>query len=175
MLAVQTPASLKSLLNLDVHVLSEAVRIDRANKRVEIRHVDSGATEWQSYDKLMLAPGASPLRPPLPGIDNARIFTLRNLEDMDHIVEATDTGMRAVVIGAGFIGLEMAEQLHHKGLRVQVVELQPQVLPQLDAPMTALLESELRQHEVGLTLGDGLSHFEPDAEFVRCHLTSGTS
>lgn len=172
-LAVQTPASLKSLLNLDVHVLSEAVRIDRANKRVEIRHVDSGATEWQSYDKLMLAPGASPLRPPLPGIDNARIFTLRNLEDMDHIVEATDTGMRAVVIGAGFIGLEMAEQLHHKGLSVQLVELQSQVFPQLDAPMAALLEAELRHNDIGILLGDGVERFESAEDVVRCHLKSG--
>ena len=172
-LAVQTPASLKSLLNLDVHVLSEAVRIDRANKRVEIRHVDSGVSEWRSYDKLMLSPGASPLRPPLPGIDNARIFTLRNLEDMDRIVSATDTGMRAVVIGAGFIGLEMAEQLHHKGLTVQIVELQTQVFPQLDAPMAALLEAELRHNDVGILLGDGVERFESGDDVVRCHLKSG--
>lgn len=172
-LAVQTPKSLKALLNLDVHTRREVIAIDRTGKRVEVRDLQSGQSEWLSYDTLMLAPGASPLRPNLPGIDDPRIFTLRNLQDMDRIIAATAEGMRAVVIGAGFIGLEVAEQLHHKGLRVQVVELQPQVLPQLDAPMTALLESELRQHEVGLTLGDGLSHFEPGAEFVRCHLTSG--
>ncbi|MDR3411529.1 MAG: FAD-dependent oxidoreductase [Formivibrio sp.] len=173
MLAVQTPASLKSLLNLDVHTRCEAIRIDRANKRVEIRHLDSGNTEWQSYDKLMLAPGASPLRPNLPGIDDKRILTLRNLEDMDRIVAATDSGMRAVVIGAGFIGLEMTEQLHHKGLSVQLVELQQQVFPQLDAPMAALLESELRHHDIGITLGDGVARFESAENHVRCHLTSG--
>ena len=172
-LAVQTPASLKALLNLDVHTRCEALSIDRTNKRLEIRHLDSGSTEWQSYDKLMLAPGASPMRPDLPGIDDPRIFTLRNLEDMDRIVAATDTGMRAVVIGAGFIGLEMAEQLHRKGLSVQLVELQKQVFPPLDAPMTALLESELRLHNIAITLGDAVDRFETCADIIRCHLTSG--
>ena len=172
-LAVQTPATLQTMLNLDVRTGCEAVHIDRANKRVEIRHVDSGASEWQSYDTLMLAPGASPLRPPIPGIDDPRILTLRNLQDMDRIAAATETGMRAVVIGAGFIGLEMTEQLHRKGLSVQLVELQQQVFPQLDAPMTALLASELRHHDVGVTLGDGVARFESGEDIVRCHLNSG--
>jgi len=172
-LAVQTPGSLKTLLNLDVHTRCEAISIDRINKRVEIRDLQSGRSEWQAYDKLMLAPGASPLRPDLPGIDDQRIYTLRNLEDMDRIVAATDNGMRAVVIGAGFIGLEMAEQLHRKGLSVQLVELQKQVLPPLDAPMSALLESELRHHDIAITLGDGVAKFEAGDEYIRCHLTSG--
>ena len=172
-LAVQTPASLQSMLNLDVRTRCEAICIDRTNKRVEIRHLETGSTEWHSYDKLMLAPGASPLRPNLPGIGDARIFTLRNLQDMDRIAAATDSGMRAVVIGAGFIGLEMTEQLHRKGLTVQLVELQQQVLPQLDAPMAALLESELRHNDIGLTLGDGVARFESCEDYVRCHLCSG--
>ena len=172
-LAVQTPASLKALLNLDVRTRCEAISIDRINKRVEIRDLQSGRNEWQSYDKLMLAPGASPLRPDLPGIDDQRIFTLRNLEDMDRIVAASDNGMRAVVIGAGFIGLEMAEQLHRKGLSVQLVELQKQVIPPLDAPMAALLESELRHHDIAITLGDGVAKFERCNDHVRCHLASG--
>ena len=172
-LAVQTPASLKAQLNLDVHTRCEALRIDRTNKRVEVRHLDTGRLEWQTYDKLMLAPGASPLRPALPGIDDPRILTLRNLDDMDRIVAATQTGMRAIVIGAGFIGLEMAEQLHRKGLGVQLIELQQQVIPPLDAPMAALLESELRHHAIGLTLGDGVARFENQGTTVRCHLNSG--
>lgn len=172
-LAVQTPASLKALLNLDVRTRCEAISIDRINKRVEIRDLQSGRNEWQSYDKLMLAPGASPLRPDLPGIDDQRIFTLRNLEDMDRIVAASDNGMRAVVIGAGFIGLEMAEQLHRKGLSIQLVELQKQVIPPLDAPMAALLESELRHHDIAITLGDGVAKFERCNDHVRCHLASG--
>jgi NADPH-dependent 2,4-dienoyl-CoA reductase/sulfur reductase-like enzyme/rhodanese-related sulfurtransferase len=172
-LAVQTPASLKSLLNLDVRTRCEAIRIDRPGKRVEVRYLENDTTEWLSYDKLMLSPGASPLRPSLPGIDDPRILTLRNLEDMDRIVAVTESGMRAVVIGAGFIGLEMAEQLHHKGISVQIVELQTQVFPQLDAPMVALLESELRHREIGITLGDGVERFAPQDDFIRCHLKSG--
>ena len=149
------------------------MRIDRAGKRVEVKNLVDGSSEWLSYDKLMLSPGASPIRPPIPGIDDKRIFTLRSLEDMDRIIEATEAGMRAVAIGAGFIGLEMAEQLHHKGLSVELVELQDQVLPQLDKKMTMLLESELRHHEIGVTLGDGIECFVPTPDALECHLKSG--
>ena len=172
-LAVQTPASLKGLLNLDVLTESEVTRIDRADKRVEVRDRKTGQMRSLTYDKLMLAPGASPLRPTLPGIDDPRIHTLRNLEDMDRIVAASATGMRAVVIGAGFIGLEMTEQLQRRGLSVQLVELQPQVIPPLDAPMAALLESELRHNGVVLHLGDGVARFAGDENHVLCHLNSG--
>ena len=172
-LAVQTPASLKALLNLDVRTRCEAVRIDRLNKRVEVKNLTSGAMEWITYDKLMLSPGASPIRPNIPGIDDSRIYTLRSLEDMDRIVEATDKGMRAVAIGAGFIGLEMAEQLNDKGLSVELVELQNQVLPQLDKKMSMLLESELKHNEVGVTLGDGIERFVSTEDAVECHLKSG--
>lgn len=172
-LAVQTPASLKALLNLEVRTRCEAVRIDRAGKRVEVRNLADGTTEWVVYDKLILAPGAAPIRPAIAGIDDARIFTLRSLEDMDRIVAATEAGMRAVAIGAGFIGLEMAEQLLRKGLSVQLVELQDQVLPQLDAKMAMLLEAELRHREVGVTLGDGIECFVPAEDAVECRLKSG--
>ena len=172
-LAVQTPSSLKALLNLDVRTRCEAVRIDRAGKRVECKDLNTGISEWLPYDKLMLSPGASPIRPPIPGIDDSRIFTLRSLEDMDRIIEATEDGMRAVAIGAGFIGLEMAEQLHRKGLSVELVELQDQVLPQLDKKMVMLLESELRHNEIGVTLGDGIECFVPTADALECHLKSG--
>ena len=172
-LAVQTPESLKGLLNLDVLTESEVTRIDRANKRVDVRDVKTGQSQSLAYDKLMLSPGASPLRPTLPGIDDSRIYTLRNLQDMDRIVAATETGMRAVVIGAGFIGLEMTEQLQRRGLSVQLVELLQQVIPPLDAPMAALLESELRHNDVGLHLGDGVARFDGDENHLRCHLNSG--
>ena len=172
-LAVQTPATLKGMLNLDVRTRCEAVAIDRAGKRVEVKNLADGSSAWLSYDKLMLSPGASPIRPPISGIDDPRVFTLRSLEDMDRITAATEAGMRAVAIGAGFIGLEMAEQLQRKGLSVELVELQNQVLPQLDAKMTMLLESELRHHEIGLTLGDGIECFVPTADALECHLKSG--
>lgn len=172
-LAVQTPASLRALLKLDVRTGCEALSIDRAGKRVEVRRIADGTIAWLDYDKLMLAPGASPLRPALPGIDDARILTLRNLQDMDRIAAAATDGMRAVVVGAGFIGLEMTEQLRRKVLSVQLVELAPQVFPQLDAPIAALLESELRHNDVDITLGDGVARFESTDDVVRCHLTSG--
>jgi len=172
-LAVQSATSLKALLNLDVRVRTEAVAIDRANRRVEVKDLETGQSEWIAYDKLMLAPGASPLRPPLPGIEDPRLFTLRNLQDMDRIIAATKPGMRAVVIGAGFIGLEMTEQLQRKGLSVHLVEVQTQVIPPLDAPMTALIESELRQHGIALHLGDGIARFESRDAAVNCQLASG--
>ena len=172
-LAVQTPDSLKALLNLDVRTRCEVVRIDRANKRVEVRDLAGGDSEFLAYDKLMLAPGASPLRPAMPGIDDRRIYTLRNLQDMDRIMAVAKTGARAVVIGAGFIGLEMAEQLRHREIEVHLVELQKQVIPPLDAPMAALIESELRHNGIGLHLADGIARFESAEAHVRCHLNSG--
>jgi NADPH-dependent 2,4-dienoyl-CoA reductase/sulfur reductase-like enzyme len=108
-LAVQTPATLKAMLALDVRTSTEAVAIDRAARRVEVRSLASGTTGWLSYDKLLLAPGAVPLRPPLPGIDDPRLFTLRSLQDMDRIKSAATDAKRVAIIGAGFIGLEMAE------------------------------------------------------------------
>ena len=172
-LAVQTPATLKSMLKLDVRTRCEAMQIERATQQVQVRDLDSGESEWLSYDKLMLAPGASPLRPAIPGISDKRILSLRSLQDMDRIVAASETGMRAVVIGAGFIGLEMSEQLCRKGLSVHLVELQQQVFPQLDALMAALLESELTRNHISLTLGDAIARFESDPNIVRCHLHSG--
>ena len=172
-LAVQTPATLKSMLKLDVRTRCEAMQIERATQQVQVRDLDSGESEWLSYDKLMLAPGASPLRPAIPGISDKRILSLRSLQDMDRIVAASETGMRAVVIGAGFIGLEMSEQLCRKGLSVHLVELQQQVFPQLDASMAALLESELKRNHISLTLGDAIARFESDPNIVRCHLHSG--
>ena len=172
-LAVQTPASLKALLNVDVRTLCEAVSIDREGKRVLVRNLKTEQSEWLPYDKLMLSPGAAPLVPPTPGVDDPRIYTLRNLADMDRIAAASASGMRAVVVGAGFIGLEMAEQLHRKGLSVEVVQLGPQVLPQIDAKMAMLLENELLHHDLKLHLNDQIVRFEGSDSILHCHLASG--
>ena len=172
-LAVQTPATLKSLLNLDVRTRTEAVRIDRDSKRVLVRDLATEQSEWLSYDKLMLAPGAAPRMPQTPGVDDSRIYTLRNLADMDRIVKATGSGMRAVVIGAGFIGLEVAEQLHRKGLSVDVVQIGPQVLAQVDAKIAMLLENELLHHDIKLHLNEQVERFESGDTAIHCHLTSG--
>lgn len=172
-LAVQTPASLKALLNLDVRTRCEAVRIDRDGKRVLVRNLQTEQTEWMAYDKLMLAPGAAPRVPDIPGIKDARIYTLRNLADMDRIAAAANAGMRAVVVGAGFIGLEMAEQLHRKGLNVEIVQIGNQVLPQVDAKMAMLLENELVHHDITLHLNDQVAQFDGSDAALRCQLASG--
>ena len=171
-LAIQTPESLRSLLNLDVRTLTEAIGIDRPNKSVRVRSLADGSESSISYDKLILAPGASPLRPPLPGIDSPRVMTLRNLQDMDRIKAAAEGVQHVAIIGAGFIGLEMAEQLHHIGKQVSVIELQPQVLPQLDKEMVRPLENTLREEGVELILGDGIEGFEDGPDHITAKLNS---
>ena len=172
-LAVQTPATLKALLNIDVRTRTEAIRIDRAGKRVLVRNLSGEQSEWLAYDKLMLAPGAAPRLPKTPGIEDSRIYTLRNLADMDRIVIAANSGMRAVVVGAGFIGLEVAEQLHRKGLSVDIVQIGSQVLPQVDAKMAMLLENELTHHDIPLHLNEQIVRFESGDAALHCHLASG--
>lgn len=174
-LAIQTPESLRALLNLEVLTLTEAIAIDRARHEVTVRSMADGGTSVLPYDKLILAPGASPLRPPLPGIDHPRIHTLRNLQDMDRIKAAAALSSRVAIIGAGFIGLEMAEQLHALGKQVTLVELQTQVLPQLDPEMTRPLEKLLRAKGVDLVLGDGIEAFRAMGDGLELVLKSGTS
>jgi NADPH-dependent 2,4-dienoyl-CoA reductase/sulfur reductase-like enzyme/rhodanese-related sulfurtransferase len=172
-LAIQTPASLRAALNLDVRTLTEALGIDRVKREVRVRNLADGSESVIAYDKLVLAPGASPLRPPLPGMDSPLIHTLRNLQDMDRIKEAAAAIEHVAIIGAGFIGLEMAEQLHAVGKKVSVIELQSQVLPQLDAEMVRPLEDTLREKGVELILGDGIDGFEEDGSGIVAKLKSG--
>ncbi|MFZ9938205.1 MAG: tRNA lysidine(34) synthetase TilS, partial [Luteolibacter sp.] len=171
-LLLQTPDSLRALLNLDVRTLTEAVSIGRATKTVTVRDA-AGVESSIAYDKLILAPGASPLRPPLPGIDSTRVMTLRNMQDMDRIKQAAAYATSVTIVGAGFIGLEMAEQLHAIGKRVSVVELQSQILPQLDAEMVRPMEKLMREKGVELVLGDGIEGFEESGDEVLAKLKSG--
>jgi NADPH-dependent 2,4-dienoyl-CoA reductase/sulfur reductase-like enzyme/rhodanese-related sulfurtransferase len=172
-LAIQTPASLRALLNLEVRTLTEAVSIDRDKHEVRLRSLVDGSETVEVYDKLILAPGASPLRPPLPGMDDPRILTLRNLQDMDRIKQAAAETDRVAIVGAGFIGLEMAEQLHALGKQVSLIELQQQVLPQLDVEMARPLEAVLRGKGVELVLGDGIEGFESGDGEISARLKSG--
>jgi NADPH-dependent 2,4-dienoyl-CoA reductase/sulfur reductase-like enzyme/rhodanese-related sulfurtransferase len=174
-LALHTPESLREMLNLDVRPLTEATAIDRAAREVVVRHVVDGAESRISYDKLILAPGASPLRPPLPGIDHEKILTLRNLQDMDRIEAAARGTDSVLVIGGGFIGLEMAEQLTRIGKRVTLIERLPQVLPQLDSEMARPLADVLRSHGVEVITGDGIAGFEDAKGDVIAKLDSGRS
>ena len=172
-LALQTPESLRRLLNLDVLTETEAVAIDRARKTVRVRTLGTGEESELPYDALVLSPGASPLRPPLPGIDSPRVLTLRNLQDMDRIAEAVADAERVAVIGAGFIGLEMAEQLVHLDKQVSLVELQAQVLPQMDADMARPLEVGLRGAGIELLLNDGIEAFADRGDGLVVKLASG--
>lgn len=158
-LLVARPELLQRRFNIDVRVRHEAVGIDRARKVLFVRDRDADASYELSYDKLILSTGATPIVPPIDGADAANVFTLRNLEDTDRIKGWLDEHRpdRAVVVGAGFIGLEMVEQLVERGVAVTLVELQPQVLPLLDAEMAWPLEQTLRDHGVDVRTGEAVS------------------
>ena len=175
-LLVQTPEGLRASLNLDVRVGHEVLAIDRAARQVTVRDQDSGAEYREGYDKLVLAQGAQPLRPPLPGVDNPLIFTLRNIPDMDAIIAALETGARrAVVVGGSYIGVEIAECLLHRGLAVDLIELQAQVMPPLDGEMARGLEYHMLSHGIRLHLGTGVRSFGGADGELHVQLTDGTS
>jgi NADPH-dependent 2,4-dienoyl-CoA reductase/sulfur reductase-like enzyme/rhodanese-related sulfurtransferase len=161
-LLVQTPTSLKARFILDVRINTEVLSIDRQTRRVKVREM-SGTEYEENYDALILSTGASPLKPPIPGIDRPNHFTVRNIPDVEKIM-AWSKGCqqcRAVVVGGGYIGLEMAEQLRHRDFNVTVVEALPQVMTPLDPEMAAWLHAELRTNGVALHLDDPVAAFEP--------------
>ena len=173
-LLVVSVEQLRTRLRLDVRPRSSVERIDRVGKTVRIREVDSGRDYDESYDKLILAPGAAPLRPPINGIDLPGVFTLRNLPDMDRIKAAVDGGARqAVIVGAGFIGLELVENFVERGMQTTVVELQDQVLPPLDKEMTAPIVEALKSRGVTLIVQDSAEAFSPSADGLTVRLKSG--
>lgn len=160
-LLLQTPESLKSRFNLDVRVNTEVVGIDRERQIVRVRSLPDGIESEESYDDLILSTGASPLRPPIPGIERPGHFTVRSIPDVERIQSWIQecNGCRAVVVGGGYIGLEMAEQLRRRGLAITVVEAMPQVMMPLDPEMAAWLHAELKANGVDLHLGDGVAGF----------------
>ena len=174
-LLLQTPESFKRRFNVDVRVKSEVVKINRQKKLVDIVELSTGRKYSEEYDRLILSPGAEPVRPGIEGIDSSRVFTLRNIADMDRIDEfiKTTDAKKAVVAGAGYIGLEMAENLHGRGLSVQVVEMLDQVMPGLDKEMAMYLHSHLNERGVGLQLGDGVSSINQTSSSLRVTLKSG--
>lgn len=160
-LFVQTPASFGGRFNIDVRVENEVVGIDTIAKRVEVRRPD-GSTYAESFDKLLLSPGATPVRPPLEGIDSEGVFTLRNVDDTDRIKSyiVSHKIKSAVIVGAGFIGLEMAENLHHAGAEVSVVEMGNQVMAPVDFSVASHVHQHLLQKGVRLFLGQSVERFE---------------
>jgi NADPH-dependent 2,4-dienoyl-CoA reductase/sulfur reductase-like enzyme len=174
-LLIVSPESLRTRFNLDVRVRSSVESIDRAEKKVLVQNLASGEVYEESYDKLIiLAPGAKPIRPPLPGVDLPGIYTLRNLDDMDRIVNRVKQGVQqGVVVGAGFIGLELVENLVRRNISVTVVELRDQVLPPLDKEMTTPLAEHLTGHGVTLLLGQAVESFEELPDGLQVRLLSG--
>ncbi|MCB5285973.1 MAG: FAD-dependent oxidoreductase [Candidatus Cloacimonetes bacterium] len=174
-LFVQTPDSFKARLNVDIRTNTEITAIDRAAKTVTAKDLKSGREYSEKYDKLVLSPGAEPVRPPLPGIDDPAIFTLRSVPDTDRISEYLDEHRvrHAVVVGAGFIGVEMAENLHHRGIMVSIVEMAPQVMTYLDFELAAQVHQHLKAKNVGLYLGEAVQAFERDGAGLKVRLASG--
>ncbi|MEM5948050.1 CoA-disulfide reductase [Spirochaetia bacterium 38H-sp] len=175
MLFVQTPESFGTMFNLEVRVEQEVTAIDRDSKQVTVLNHRTGEEYKESYDKLVLSPGAEPIRPPIPGINDERIFTLRSVDDTDTIYEFIEENKprRAVIVGAGFIGLEMAENLHQRGLKVTIVELAPQVMNVLDFEMAAEVHQHLKTKNVAFFLGDAVTAFTREGNTVKLSLKSG--
>lgn len=162
-LLLQTPDSLRASLDLEVRTGHEVLALDRAGRRVRVRVVATGVEYDEGYDTLVLATGASPIRPPLPGIGHPRIRTLRTIPDMDAIVDVMDGGVdHAVVVGGGYIGLEMVEALRHRGVDVTLVEAADQVMTVLDTEMAHQLEGHLADHGVRLLLNSSARGFRDD-------------
>lgn len=173
-LFVQTPEAYGQRFNIDVRVNSEVMRIEPDKKIVHVRTSD-GVEYTESYDKLLLSPGASPVRPPLPGIDNEGIFTLRNISDTDKIKNYIQQHnvKRAVIIGGGFIGLEMAENIHRTGAQVAVVEMANQVMTPIDFSMASIVHQHLQEKGVQLYLNEAVEAFTRENEVLEVHFKSG--
>lgn len=173
-LFVQTPEAFGKRFNIDVRTRSEVIAVDIKKKEVTVS-ASGGRVYTESYDKLLLSPGASPVRPPLPGIDSEGIFTLRNVSDTDQIKSYMQTHdvKRAVIVGGGFIGLEMAENLHHAGAEVSVVEMANQVMGPIDYSMASLVHEHLLQKGVKLYLEQAVESFEQKQQGVMVKFKSG--
>jgi NADPH-dependent 2,4-dienoyl-CoA reductase/sulfur reductase-like enzyme/rhodanese-related sulfurtransferase len=174
-LLVAKPALFKRRFDIEVRTRHEVTSIDRTAKSITVKDLDADDSYEVTYDKLILAPGADPLVPPLPGVDAEGVFTLRNLEDTDRIAEAMPEAQRAVVVGGGYVGLETAEQFRRKGLDVALVEMQPQVLPLHDPEMVEPLHRQLEVNGVRLELGNGIASIEEQGgRAVAAVLSDGT-
>ena len=178
-LSVQTPESFGGRFRIDVRVRNEAVSIDPKEKSVRVRNLETGEEYTETYDKLLLSPGAKAIRPALPGIEDARIMTLRTVEDTLAIREYLEEKKpkRAVVVGGGFIGLEAAENLMEEGLEVSLIQMEDQVLPPLDYDMACQVHAYLRGKGLDLRLNRTVTGFAPDEGGLRVQMkrTAGTA
>jgi len=174
-LLLQTPDSFKKRFNIDVRVKNEIVKINRQDKTVDIIELSEGRKYTEKYDRLILSPGAKPVRPAIEGVESSRVFTLRNIIDMDRIDNfiKSNSAKKAVVIGAGYIGLEMAENLYDRGLSVEIVDVLDQVMPGLDKEMATFLHKHLTDRGLDLNLGDGVSSLRQTSSSLQVILKSG--
>ncbi len=174
-LLLQTPRAMKNKFDIDVRVSSEVTRIMPEEKKVEVKNLATGEVYEETYDNLVLATGSSPVKPPIPGIDADHIFTLWTVPDTDRIKAyiTEKQPKRAAVIGGGFIGLEMAENLHQQGLEISVIEMQNQVMAPVDLEMAKLVHENMRRNHVHLILEDGVKEFHQADGATKIELKSG--
>lgn len=174
-LLVQTPQAMEARFDIDVRIQNEVTAIDRENKQIEVKDLATEEEYQEDYDYLVLSPGAEPILPPVPGVDGENIFTLRNIPDTDQIKNVVDNEEpeSAVVVGAGYIGVEMAENLHDRGLDVAIVEMAPQVLGPIDQEMAAQVHNHLRMNEIDLYLDNAVAGFRDEAGMKKVELQDG--
>ncbi|MGV8145730.1 MAG: CoA-disulfide reductase [Alkaliphilus sp.] len=174
-LLVQTVEGMAEKFNMDIRIFSEVISIQPSKKMVTVKNLKTNETYEESYDTLVLSPGANPIKPPIPGIDEAtNLFTLRTIPDTDAIkeyIESEDV-KSATVIGGGFIGIEMAENLHHLGLDVAIVEMAEQIMAPIDFEMASMLHGHIRSKKAKLILNDGVKSFSNSGKQIE--LSSGT-
>ncbi|MFA7233055.1 MAG: FAD-dependent oxidoreductase [Terrimicrobiaceae bacterium] len=176
-LLVANPVLFRERFNIEVRTKHEAVAIDREAREIEVKELPTGRLYREKYGALVLSPGAAAVRPPLPGIDLPGIFVVRTIPDTRQIRAWIDgkATKRAVIVGGGFIGLEMAENLAHRGLSVTVVEMLDQVMPPLDPEMARPVQEHLEKHGVKVALGDGVAGFEPSGGQLSVKTKSGAA
>ncbi len=174
-LLVTTEKMFSDRYRVDIRSRSEVTAIDRENKTVSVKNLSDGETYTEPYDRIILAPGAEPIRPPLPGFDLDRIFQLRNIPDTDRIKAYVDQNKpgSAVIVGGGFIGLEMAENLVHRGVKTTIVEKMPHVMPSLDEEMAGLLQAHLTEKGVECVTNDGIAAFSEKEGILSVTTESG--
>ncbi len=173
-LLLHTPTSLKTRFNLDVRVFNEVLKIDKEAKTVEVRNVITKEIYTESYDKLLLSPGAEPFRPNIPGIDSNKIMTLRNVADMDRIIAQTQNLKNIAVVGGGFIGLEVAENLAEKGLNVTVVELGNQVMAPVDYEFAKMVQHHATTKNLNILVNTGVEAFVDKGNEIEIELKLNT-
>lgn len=174
-LLLQTPESLKERYNLDVRVFTEVLSIYTDEKKISVKNLQTGEIYLENYDKLLLSPGAEPIKPPFEGIDSDKIYTLRNIPDMDKIVAKTKNAQNFVVVGGGFIGLEVAENLIEAGKSVKLVELGNQVMAPVDFDIASFVHEKAKQKGLELLLNLGVEKFNDKGETIEVFLNNGTS